>query len=165
MILQFDTEILGQIAEAVAFKTRVSFTRQAHRTQLLAHVGIAQPPKFLANKVVIKAAVVRDEDAPFRYLDDLAGDLVKLGGLGDHFHRDAGQFNDAGGDAGLRIDQTLEGVNYLFAVVDHDPHLGYPVAAGAAAGGFDVNYGVFFIRHVLLPSGRYGQKCRGRVAG
>lgn len=91
--------------------------------------------------------LTRVGDAVLRQLHDLFGHLEEFGLPLHHLLGDTRQFDDAGGDVTLRVDQGFVGFRYLFTVKNDDADLGDPVAGSPSSRRLDVDDGVFFLLH------------------
>ena len=141
------SKVLNKILEAIRLEAGYRLAAHAHRAESPPLKVVPQPLKLAPQKIEIEVDIVGHENRPLRDLDHTLSHLIKLRCIGDHLVVDARNHRNLVGDARLRIDQRLEAVDDLLAIVQYDTDLRDAVVLGTTSRRLQIHYCISLLRH------------------
>lgn len=145
-VLDHDTEMTAQVAQAIRREARKYFPGQPHGAELVAIELMAGLRKVVLQKGIIEINVVGDENGPFQHGGDAGGQLLEKRGILHHGRGDTGKHLDIIRDFTDRFYETFEPAYHFATVMQHNSHLRYVVISRITSRSFYIHDGIHAVK-------------------
>lgn len=98
-----------------------------------------QPVQFFLHKIEVETHVMGHKNGISCDIDYLSGHLSEDRGVTDHFIRNTGQVANKRGNGAFRIQQRMEGIDNLMAIMAKNGYFGKTGRTFYVSRGFNVN--------------------------